>query len=114
MHLGELIHAETREHWRGMQATLRRCCGIVRKNSSSRDEHQLRLESDEHLVQIVTIHKSKGLQYPLVYCPFLWNEPDQPLGSRWFTWYDPEAGTSRLQAGPEQVSAPRSTAAPRR
>lgn len=30
----------------------------------------LRLESDEDLVQIVTMHKSKGLEYPVVYMPF--------------------------------------------
>ncbi len=35
------------------------------------DEAQLlRLESDAHRVQIVTLHKSKGLEYPLVYLPF--------------------------------------------
>jgi exodeoxyribonuclease V beta subunit len=36
------------------------------------DATQLRLESDRNLVQIVTIHKSKGLEYPIVFCPFLW------------------------------------------
>jgi exodeoxyribonuclease V beta subunit len=34
---------------------------------------QLRLESDRNLVQIVTIHKSKGLEYGIVFCPFLWD-----------------------------------------
>ena len=33
---------------------------------------QLRLESDEHLVKIVTIHRSKGLEFPVVFCPFAW------------------------------------------
>jgi exodeoxyribonuclease V beta subunit len=33
--------------------------------------YQLRLESDEDAVQIVTIHRSKGLQYPVVFCPFV-------------------------------------------
>jgi len=37
------------------------------------DEQQLRLESDEKLVKIVTIHKSKGLEYPIVFCPFVWD-----------------------------------------
>ncbi|ABM00107.1 exodeoxyribonuclease V subunit beta [Shewanella amazonensis] len=32
---------------------------------------QLRLESEQNLVQIVTIHKSKGLEYGLCYIPFL-------------------------------------------
>lgn len=31
---------------------------------------QLRLESDQALVKVVTYHKSKGLQYPLVFMPF--------------------------------------------
>ena len=31
---------------------------------------QLRLESDEALVKVITYHKSKGLQYPLVFMPF--------------------------------------------
>src|SRR5690606_18664003 len=35
------------------------------------DETQLlRLESDARRVQIVTLHKSKGLEYPLVFLPF--------------------------------------------
>jgi len=35
------------------------------------DEQQLRLESEQNLVQIVTIHKSKGLEYPLCFVPFV-------------------------------------------
>ena len=36
-------------------------------------EYQLRLESDEDLVKIVTMHAAKGLEYPLVFCPFVWD-----------------------------------------
>lgn len=36
------------------------------------DERQLQLESDRHAVQIVTMHKAKGLEYKLVFCPYLW------------------------------------------
>lgn len=35
------------------------------------DAMKLRLESDEALVRVVTIHKSKGLEYPLVFLPFI-------------------------------------------
>jgi len=35
------------------------------------DEQIVRLESDAELIQIVTIHKSKGLEYPLVFLPFI-------------------------------------------
>ena len=36
------------------------------------EERQLQIESDAEAVKIVTMHSSKGLQYPLVFCPFLW------------------------------------------
>ncbi len=46
---------------------------------------RLRLESDEALVKIVTMHASKGLEYPVVYIPFPWSEP-KPRGKPlpWF------------------------------
>ena len=40
------------------------------------DSASLRLESDEELVKIVTMHASKGLEYPLVFCPFAWDSRD--------------------------------------
>jgi exodeoxyribonuclease V beta subunit len=38
----------------------------------SDEEQTLLLESDQHLVKISTIHNSKGLQFPVVFCPTLW------------------------------------------
>lgn len=37
------------------------------------EARKLRLESDSQAVQLVTIHKSKGLEYPVVFCPYLWD-----------------------------------------
>jgi exodeoxyribonuclease V beta subunit len=34
---------------------------------------ELRLESDDDAAQILTVHGSKGLQYEVVFCPFLWD-----------------------------------------
>lgn len=48
----------------------------VEKNKKN-TEYQLRLESDEDLVKIVTMHAAKGLEYPLVFCPFVWDASDQ-------------------------------------
>lgn len=36
------------------------------------DEKMLLLESDQNLVKITTIHGSKGLEFPIVFCPTLW------------------------------------------
>jgi exodeoxyribonuclease V beta subunit len=72
LHLAELLHeAETAERLQpdGLCAWLNR---ERNKKTIAQDEFQLRLESDADAVQIVTIHKCKGLQYPVVYCPFLW------------------------------------------
>lgn len=41
---------------------------ITNVNQSS--AHELRLESDQKLIKIVTQHKSKGLEYPIVFLPF--------------------------------------------
>ncbi|MBU8911606.1 MAG: exodeoxyribonuclease V subunit beta [Desulfobacterales bacterium] len=41
-------------------------------------EDELRLESDKKSVAIVTIHKSKGLEYPIVYLPYLWEGLRKP------------------------------------
>ena len=55
---------------------------------------QLRLESDQNLVQIVTIHRSKGLEYPVVFCPFLWNSRPSAVndGVDGIEYHDPEWG----------------------
>ncbi len=41
------------------------------------DDQQLRLESDEDSVKIITMHSAKGLEYPIVFCPFLWQRGDR-------------------------------------
>ncbi|QNM96508.1 UvrD-helicase domain-containing protein [Chitinimonas koreensis] len=37
------------------------------------DARLMRLESDASRVKLVTIHAAKGLEYPVVFCPFLWD-----------------------------------------
>lgn len=67
--LGELLHHAETEH-AGPTALLR-WFADARRNDSAEEARQMRLESDEGLVRIITIHKSKGLEYPVVFCPFI-------------------------------------------
>ncbi len=47
------------------------------KHRADLEERQLRLESDEEAVKVVTVHASKGLEYNLVFCPFLWDASER-------------------------------------
>ncbi|WP_205952240.1 exodeoxyribonuclease V subunit beta [Pantoea stewartii] len=69
MHLGELLQ-EAATQLDSTHALVRFLAQQIARPDSQAASQQLRLESDRHLVQIVTIHKSKGLQYPLVWLPF--------------------------------------------
>ena len=71
LHLGELLEAQ-QERRPGMEPLLR-WFAEQRSGEGGGDDALLRLESDAERVQIVTIHTSKGLEYPLVFCPFLWD-----------------------------------------
>ncbi len=44
---------------------------------SGGESGELRLESDEEAVQIITMHGAKGLEYPVVFCPYLWYRSDR-------------------------------------
>jgi exodeoxyribonuclease V beta subunit len=70
-HLSECLHEAAPEH-PGPEALLR-WLQRQRREHEGGEATQVRLESDQNLVQIVTIHKSKGLEYPIVFCPFLWD-----------------------------------------
>ena len=70
LHLVECLHEAGERH--AAPDTLLRWFQSQRVSPDADDATQLRLESDQNLVQIVTIHKSKGLEYPVVFCPFLW------------------------------------------
>ncbi len=76
LHCFELLHNEEHERGIGMEALLAwfsERIGAVDEHEGV-EEHQIRLETDEAAVKIVTVHISKGLEYPVVFCPFLWYE----------------------------------------
>ena len=78
LHLAELAQAASREHpgHEGLARWLADRRGP--DGADDGDAALLRLESDEHLVQIVTYHKSKGLEYPVVFLPLPWSKTKAP------------------------------------
>jgi exodeoxyribonuclease V beta subunit len=80
LHLGERLHHAAETH--GSPDALLRWLQAQRREESADEVSQLRLESDQNLVQIVSIHKSKGLEYPITFCPFLWDGRMQFGGSK--------------------------------
>ena len=76
LHLAELLQqAESAEH-----LSPAACVEWLadRRKAPPEEATQLRLESDEQLVRIVTVHRSKGLEFPIVFCPFAWFRRREP------------------------------------
>ena len=69
LHLAELLQ-QASTLLDGEHALIRHLVEQRNEDNSTADAHQVRLESDAELVQVITIHKSKGLEYPLVFLPF--------------------------------------------
>lgn len=69
LHLGEKLQQKAME-MESQESLLRYFLRVIQSPDGNSDEQKVRLESDAELVRIITIHKSKGLEYPLVYLPF--------------------------------------------
>jgi exodeoxyribonuclease V beta subunit len=72
LHLSEILHTASAEQKLGMAGLVKWLARQRDPETDRSEEHELRLESDADAVKIVTIHKSKGLQYAIVFCPFNW------------------------------------------
>jgi exodeoxyribonuclease V beta subunit len=73
-HVGRLLHAAATEQQLGVSslaAWLRQRIADADRDNADEDR-ALRLDSDAEAVQVLTIHRSKGLEFPIVYHPFAW------------------------------------------
>jgi exodeoxyribonuclease V beta subunit len=96
-HAGELLHAAAVDDQLGVTALaawLRRRIDAGDRDADAEDRAR-RLESDAAAVQVLTVHRSKGLEFPIVYCPFLWDPiwiPNEPAPA---TFHDAANGGAR-------------------
>ncbi|MEJ2455037.1 MAG: exodeoxyribonuclease V subunit beta [Candidatus Thiodiazotropha sp.] len=108
LHLAELLYQQESEAGPGMEALVK---WLVRQRlSGEADENRLlRLESDSRLVRIDTLHGSKGLEYGIVFCPFLWDEGGARETTGPYLFHDPAMDYAAvLELGSDRFEADRS------
>ncbi len=88
LHLAELLQ-QASVGLDGEQALIRFLAeAIADQQAQNSDDNILRLESDANLIKIVTIHKSKGLEYPLVLLPFCCDFREVSQNDDFFRYHD--------------------------
>ena len=105
-HLGQLLHAVAITNQMGVTALtawLRQRIAEAAEDTDN-EERSRRLESDAEAVQVLTIHRSKGLEFPVVYYPYLW-EPGHIEDNALPIFHDADAADARTidvggKAGP--------------
>ncbi len=90
LHLFEVLQSAVSEGGLGIPGLVRWFEWQLQSGSRPNEEYQLRLESDENAVNVVTVHKSKGLEYPIVFCPFNWRGGEVRNGEQ-ITFHDASA-----------------------
>lgn len=90
LHLAELLQRASMG-LDGEQALIRHLAEAMEPGAGGDEEALQRLESDAELVKIVTIHKSKGLEFPLVFLPFACAFKEaKPVGGGFLRYHDDE------------------------
>jgi exodeoxyribonuclease V beta subunit len=95
-HVAQLLHAAAVSEQLGttaLVAWLRRRIAEADQDTADEDRSR-RLESDAEAVQVLTVHRSKGLEFPIVYYPYLWEPSYIPKGVP-VAYHDPDAGDER-------------------
>jgi len=89
-HIAELIQDYCSRQNSAIDAVLTWLANYRQAADGDDETAQVRLESDEQLVKIITIHKSKGLEYPIVFCPFLWDVNLRAADGDMIRFHDPD------------------------
>ncbi len=90
-HLVELIHQQQNQRRLSISRTLI-WCQEKQKDPADVQEAELRLESDSDAVNVITMHSAKGLEYEIVFCPFLFRSTVSAKTKGAVNCIDPEEG----------------------
>ena len=88
-HLSELLHRAQTTGDLDINELIKWFNHKRHSTAATDEEHQLRLESDLEAVKIITIHKAKGLEFEIVFCPFAWDDI-RPRLPEFLIYHDPE------------------------
>lgn len=89
LHIGELLHRAAMVDHLTMHNLIKWLSDQIGSQETQPEEYELRLDRDEKAVQVVTIHKSKGLEYPIVFCPFFWGSGGAGKSKDYVLYHDP-------------------------
>jgi exodeoxyribonuclease V beta subunit len=106
LHLAELLQEASVQFTSG-HALVRWLALQIELPDTQAENQQLRLESDRHLVRLITVHKSKGLEFPVVFLPFIadFRLQKRPLfhdRQDFQAWLDLADGAESLQLAEEE------------
>ena len=99
VHLMEILQLTETENRYGPLQLLE---WLQKKIENPPKEDELRLEKDEDAVNIVTMHGAKGLEYSIVFTPYLWHCRDEKKDGDSLVYFD--RGEALLDLGSESFA----------
>lgn len=73
LHLGDVLISAVNQEQIGPEALMRLLETSIADPRQAQEELLQRLDRDDHAVQIMTVHVSKGLEFPICFVPFAWD-----------------------------------------
>jgi exodeoxyribonuclease V beta subunit len=92
-HIAELLHSEATRSQLGpaaLRTWLARRADEAATEGSEEEDLGRRLDSDRAAVQVLTVHRAKGLEFPVVYCPYLWDAGHRGTSGKPVAYHDPD------------------------
>jgi len=107
LHCIELLQNAAVQQKLGIEGLLKWFAAQQAGATEDADAQQIRLETDDEALKVITVHKSKGLEFPVVFCPFAWSALGK--SSLQATYHDPEDRTVLIKdLGSEDLANHRS------